>query len=386
MKANPWRVIAAACILAIGAGIFVFAVSNDSAGQKDFIEYWASGQQLAHGANPYDNAAIYHLERTAGFDGDHPLISFSPPVVLVLALPLGFLSAKTGVIVWLLAILVALVLSIRMIREIHGNPEDRLHLLGYCFAPVLACLMAGQLGIFLLFGIVFFLRFHGSWPFLAGLFLLPCALKPHLFVPVGLVLLLWGIQQKRYRVLAGFFTAVVAGAAVVMLADHSIWLQYRAAMQAGHPLDLFIPTLSLMLRLAVDKELTWIQFVPEAVACVWGSWYFFSRRGRWSWNRQGLLLLLASALCAPYAFFSDEAMLLPAVLGAVYFAVDRGRSLIPFGIVAGAALIEVFFSVKMTSPYYLWTVPAWLGWYLYATRDVSAAERLAGQRLEQQAK
>jgi hypothetical protein len=374
MKASLWRVLAAALILAVGAGIFVFAVSNDSAGQKDFIEYWASGQQLAHGANPYDSAAILRLERSAGFDGDHALITFSPPVVLVLALPLGFLSAKVGVIVWLLAILAALVLSIRMIHEMHGNPADRLHLLGYCFAPVLACLMAGQLGIFLLFGIVFFLRFHASWPFVAGVLLLPCALKPHLFVPVGVVVLLWAVTHKRYRVLAGFLTVVLAGCAVVMIADHAVWAQYQAAMQVAHPLHLFIPTLSLMLRLAIHKDATWIQFVPEVLACVWGVWYFQTRRSRWSWNEQGLLLLLVSALCAPYAFFSDEAMLLPAVLGAVYFAVDRGRSLIPFGVVAAAALIEVFFSIKMTSPYYLWTVPAWLGWFLYATRDTTAAE------------
>ena len=367
MKANPWRVLAAACILAFGAGIFVFAVSNDSAGQKDFIEYWSSGQQLVHGANPYDSAAIFQLERSASFDGDHPLISFSPPVVLVLALPLGYLSAKAGVILWLLAILIALVLSIRMIREMHGNPDNRLHLLGYCFAPVLACLMAGQLGIFLLFGIVFFLRFHKSWPFCAGVLLLPCALKPHLFLPVAVVVLLWAIDTKKYRVLGGLVTAIVAGSIIVTGYDHAVWSQYQAMMRVAHPLDLFIPTLSLMLRLVIDKDATSIQFVPEAIASLWGIWYFVSRRGRWNWNQQGLLLLLVSAICTPYAFFSDEAMLLPAVLGAVYAAQDRDRSLIPFGVVAGAALIEVFASVKMTSPFYLWTVPAWLGWYLYAT-------------------
>jgi hypothetical protein len=369
MDVKPWRVLAAACILALGAAIFIFAVSNDSAGQKDFIEYWASGQQLAHGANPYGHTEIFALERSANFDGDHPLITFSPPVVLVLALPLGFVSAKTGVIAWLLAILVALVLSVRMIWEIHGRQENRLHLLCYCFAPVLACLMAGQLGIFLLFGIVFFLRFYESWPFCAGVLLLPCALKPHLFVPVAVVLLLWSVLERRYRVLVGLAAAVVAGCAVVTYFDAAVWSQYRAMLQVEHPLDLFIPTLSMMLRLSIDKHAGWIQFVPEACASVWAGWYFLSRRKSWNWNEQGLLLLLVSAICTPYAFLSDEAMLLPAVVGAVYFAQDRGRSLIPFGVVAGAALIEVFASVKMTSPFYLWTVPAWLGWYLYATRS-----------------
>jgi hypothetical protein len=367
MSVKPLRVLAAACILAIGASIFVFAVSNDSAGQKDFVEYWASGQQLMHGANPYDSQAVYRLERSAGFDGDHPLLTFSPPVVLILALPLGMLSAKTGVILWLLAILVALVVSIRMIWEMHGRPENRLHLLGYCFAPVLACLMAGQLGIFLLFGIVFFLRFQAAWPWVSGVLLLPCALKPHLFLPVAVVVLMWAVYQRRYRVLAGLGVAILAGCIVVTFLDPAIWAQYQAMMRVSRPLDLFIPTLSLILRLVIDRNADWLQFLPEVCASLWAVWYFQTRRAQWNWNHHGLLLLLVSALCTPYAFFSDEAILLPAVLGAIYWARDRDRSLIPFGVVAGAAMLEVFAGVKMTSAYYLWTTPAWLGWFLYAT-------------------
>jgi hypothetical protein len=32
-------------------------------------------------------------------------------------------------------------------------------------------------------------------------------------------------------------------------------------------------------------------------------------------------------------------------------------------------VIEVFAKIPMASAYYLWTAPAWLGWYLYATGD-----------------
>jgi len=368
MKTSPLRVLAAGCMLAIGAAIFVFAVSNDSAGQKDFIEYWASGQQLAHRANPYDGEAVMRLERSAGFHGGRALITFSPPVVLVLALPLGLMSAKIGVIVWLLLILSALVGSIRMIRALHGDPDNRLHLLGYCFAPVLACLMAGQLGIFMLFGIVVFLRFYASWPFWAGAALLPCVLKPHLFTPVAVVLIVWSVYRRQYRVMGGILTVLAAGCVLVTYADPAVWSQYRQMMSLAQPMELFIPTLSVMLRILIDQDAHWLQFLPEAWACLWAVWYFQSRRVRWDWNREGLLVLLVSAVCTPYAFFSDEAILVPAVLAAAYWAYDQDRSLIPFGAVAGIALFEVFFGVQMTSPYFLWTTPAWLAWYLYATR------------------
>jgi hypothetical protein len=82
-----------------------------------------------------------------------------------------------------------------------------------------------------------------------------------------------------------------------------------------------------------------------------------------------MLVLLVSAMCAPYAWFTDEAMLLPAVLGGVYRAETTGRSLVPFGVVAGLAVFEMMLNVPLSSTLYLWSTPAWLAWYLYATRS-----------------
>ena len=51
------------------------------------------------------------------------------------------------------------------------------------------CLQAGQISIVFLFGVVLFLLFYESRPWLAGAALVPCALKPHLFLPFAIVLL-----------------------------------------------------------------------------------------------------------------------------------------------------------------------------------------------------
>jgi hypothetical protein len=371
MKTSPLRVVAAACIVAacfcFVVGMFVVFLNDKSAAQRDFIEYWAAGQQLTHGANPYDAAAILRLERAVGFDGNQPKVTFSPPVALFLALPLGYVSPKTGLILWLLVLVASLSASIWILWILHGRPDSGLHLCGYLFAPAVACLMAGQLGIFLLLGIVLFLYFHESWPYLAGAALLPCTLKPHLFLPFSIVLLLWIVRRKAHRILSGFLVILLASCALTLCFDAHVWSQYSQMMSTTGVLHAFVPTLSVAFRFLINRNAVWLQFLPEAIGCGWAIWYFWTRRTRWSWMDQGLLVLLVSAACTPYAWFSDEAVLLPAVLAGVYRAADSGRSLVPIGLIAGVALIEVYAVGRMASAFYLWTVPAWLVWYLYAT-------------------
>jgi hypothetical protein len=370
-KATPLRMLAAAAIVMAGAclvaGILFFGMTDSSVANRDYIEYWAAGQQIVHGADPYDGAAILRLERAVGFEGDKPKITFSPPVAFFLALPLGYVGAKTGVILWILALLGAISIANWIIWILNGRPANRIHLLGYIFAPVVACQMAGQLGTFLLLGVVLFLLFHHSHPFLAGAALLPCTLKPHLFLPIAVVLLIWVVSRRAYRISGGFVATLLASCALTLCFDAHVWSQYFEMMRRTGVLDGFVPTLSAVLRLLIHPHARWVQYLPEICGCVWAVWFYWTRRSRWSWTEHGLLLLLVSAVCTPYAWFSDEAILLPAVLAGVYKAAGSGRSLLPIGLFAGIALVEVLAVVKMTSPYYLWTVPAWFVWYLYAT-------------------
>jgi hypothetical protein len=372
MKTNFLRKLAAACIVAAGfclvAGLYIPLLSDKNASQRDFISYWAAGQQLVHGANPYDFEAIHRLERAAGREDNEPLLVMrNPPMAFFLALPLGLVSPKTGLILWLFILLALLSVSIWILWIINGRPDNRLHLLGYVFAPAVACLMAGQFGIFLLTGVVFFLYLHQSRPFFAGAALLLCALKPHLFLPFAVALLLWVVYRRAYRALAGFTAALLASCALSFGFDAHAWSQYSHMMHAGGALTEAVPVLSVTFRFLIDRNAVWLQFLPEAAACAWALWYFWTRRSRWSWIDQGLVLLLVSAVCTPFGWVTDEAMLLPAVLAGVYRAAGSGRSLLPLGLAAGAAMVEVFAGIPITSRFYLWTTPAWLACYLYAT-------------------
>jgi hypothetical protein len=369
---KPLRVFAAAAIVAAGLcfilAVYIVGLSDKNAAGRDFISYWAAGQLLVHGQNPYDFQAVRALELAVGRDPAEPLLMMrNPPVAFFIALPLGLVSAKTALILWLLLLLGGLSLAVFLIWDLHGRPDSRYHLMGYAFAPALACFQAGQFGIFLLLGVVLFLYLHRTRPFFAGAALLLCFLKPHLFFAFGLALILWSITTKTWRILAGFAAALAASCALSYLLDKNAWAQYAQMMHLGGALDEAVPALSVYLRLLVSPHTVWLQFLPEACAGLWAVWYFWTRRTRWNWLDHGLVLLLAGAMCTPFGWLTDESMLLPAVLAGVYAALATRRSLIPIAIIAAAALVEFFFGPKITTPWFLWTTPAWLAWYLYAT-------------------
>lgn len=83
---SPLRMLAAGLIVAAGFVIvvllYVQGLTASAVTERDYIEYWAAGQQLVHHADPYDFQAIYSMERRNGMQTTEPRISFSPPVAL----------------------------------------------------------------------------------------------------------------------------------------------------------------------------------------------------------------------------------------------------------------------------------------------------------------
>lgn len=375
---SPLRRLAAAGVIAAGAclvvAILVLGIDSKTATGRDFIQYWALEQQLAHGANPYDPDAILRVERSVGMDKPGVLMSLSPPVAFAYALPLGWMGTKTGLVLWMMLLLACLAVSVWVLWLLHGRPDSRWHVIALGFPPSLWCLISGQLGIFFLLDAVLFFYFIRSRPWLAGAALVFCALKPHLFLPCALVLLLWSVARKDFRVLGGFALALALSCGLTLGLDPRVWLQYTQMLHSSRIIDQFIPTASMGIRFALNRGARWIEFVPEGCACIWAAWYFVTRRERWNWNREGLLVLLVSCACTPYSWYSDQAMLFPAVLAGLQRAEKSIPALAIFVAIAAAGLVGFVAQIPMTSAFYIWTAPAWLLWYLFAARKAGAVD------------
>jgi hypothetical protein len=138
-------------------------------------------------------------------------------------------------------------------------------------------------------------------------------------------------------------------------------------MRAAQLETKLIPCVSTMLRLAIDPRAVWLQGLPAALGCVWALAYF-RRHRRWDWIEHGSFLMLVSVAVAPYSWFMDQAVLLPALLHALYRNRSRGLVALLALLSAGIELANLR-GVRLTNPVlYPWTAPVWLAWYLLANR------------------
>lgn len=349
-------------------GVFLLAapMTKQIAGARDFVVYWATGQQLVHHANPYDREAVGRIEYAAGLPiACPPLLMRNPPWGLPFTLPLALMDIRVAALLCTPILLACLLLSVRMLWQMHGCPKNYLHLLGVSFAPGLTCIMAGQTSMFAFLGLVLFLRWHRTRPFAAGASLWLCMLKPHLFLPFGLVLALWIVATGSYRVLAGATASIAASCAMAYCVDPIAWTQYAQMMRVSGIEKEFIPCLSIVLRLWTSPRSMWIQYVPSAAACVWAVAYFWQRRHTWNWAHHGSLLMLVSLLLAPYCWVFDQVLLIPAILDGAY---RTGSRTLLATLAAASLTMEIGWmcGLKLPSPLYLWSAPAWLAWYLAA--------------------
>src|ERR1700683_500550 len=64
----------------------VAPLTGKIAGARDFVVYWATGQQLVHHVNPYDTESMGQLERGAGLDPGYGVLYMrNPPWALPIA-------------------------------------------------------------------------------------------------------------------------------------------------------------------------------------------------------------------------------------------------------------------------------------------------------------
>ena len=347
--------------------------------QRDSIAYWSAATLLIHRSDPYNSSSVLELEHQHGYANARPLVLRTPPWSLFMMLPLAFLSPFWAWVVWLVVLVFCLMAGLRLCRRMYTRddvPSNALTIVAYLFAPVAACVVAGQMSLVLMLGVVLFLYLEKDLPFFAGAALILPLAKPHLLSLFWVAFVIWVTLRRKFRVASGLASAFAMANLIALAFDPQLFFHYRAMLVQQNISSEFIPALSGMLRLLFFHRYFWAQFVPMAVGVGWSVLYVRANWSRWNWREHGPALLVVSILVTPYEWISDETILLPAILQAVVFVyaarnvLRLGTKLAFFGFAVLDLLLLLILraQVPFSTGIYFWSSLVWFGWYFYARR------------------
>jgi hypothetical protein len=369
------------------AGLGLLAVHQvvdlNTVSVQDYVEYWAAGRVNAYGQNPYDPDTLYQQELQASPALTEAIMMWNPPWTLTVAMPFGLLPARAGFRAWMFLNLSVILVCADWMWSYFGGPA-RWRWLAWAvcllFAPTFFVLRMGQITPLVLLGLVGFLYFEqrGRMAF-AGAAAALAAIKPHLALLVGLALLLWAIERRRWSVLAGGALMLAVLIAIPLACNPQVVHQYQTAMTHSPP-QMLSPTLGALLRLGFGLEKLWLQYVPTALGLVWFAFYWRKNHRQWVWSAQAPVLLLASFLTASYGAwpFDLVVLLIPVLQLAAWIArPDRSRD-VGFALTAFLGFdIMAFFlmNVRYTDQYWhVWMTPMILYCYLSMRRGSAHVE------------
>jgi len=185
-------------------------------------------------------------------------------------------------------------------------------------------------------------------------------IKPHLLIPLGIVVVIWTIQERRWPILGGLVLALGIATIAAWLINPAALTGYINVWRNSPPGDL--------MRLRFGFENTWLQLLPAVVGIVWGFMRWHRYRTRWNWGEQLPALVLGSFITAPYGWTFDQPVLMTAVVcGGVSLAKNPSVRIIA-AFVAGNLLVALLVIAQFRDASLLWSAPLWALLYAAAVR------------------
>jgi hypothetical protein len=285
--------------------------------RNDFAAYWPVGRLLLAGQNPYDAAAIELLQRSIGDSLGGDSVVRYPPWALPWLLPFAALPYVPAWYLWIFfqALLVG-VGSVWMWRLLGGDDRPGIPLaIAFGFPAGLFVAIGGQIGGVLLIGVSAFLwAILQRRDLLAGVCLGLLTLKPHLFIPLGIVVLLWSARDARWRVPAAAVLTILAGCGLALALRPGIFEDYLELLVTPGTSWSRAVALGTAASTVLDGRAPWLQWAPAVLVAGLTVLLWNRCQTRFDWRRNLPVILILGLLAAPYLLVHDLVLLIPALL------------------------------------------------------------------------
>lgn len=357
-----WLLAVALCVVVLL--IIGLSTASGVPFRNDFAAYWPVGRLLLTGQNPYDAGAIEALQHSVGDTLGGDSVVRYPPWALPLLLPFAASPYVPGWFLWIvLQVLLVGVSSVWLWHMLGGRGRPAIPLgVAFGFPAGLFAALGGQIGGVLLIVVSAFLwailRRHDL---VAGIFLGVLTMKPHLFIPLGIVVVLWSVRDRRWHVLVGAFLTVLVGSVLAVLFRPGIFADYQELLVAPGTSWQRALAVGTAASTAMGGRAPWLQWVPAVLigALVIGLWVRF--REIFDWRRNLPLVLVLGLLAAPYLLIHDLVLLIPALLTMALCVHDwesaRSRWIAALAFTAFCIIVWIAQITEHTVVVHVWIVP-----------------------------
>jgi hypothetical protein len=184
------------------------------------------------------------------------------------------------------------------------------------------------------------------------------AVKPHLVFLFWIALLIWSVDQRRWKVMLGGILVGLAATLIPVAFNPAVLHQYKSALSHEHPpSNVLSPTLGTILRLLFSSDRQWLHLIPSACGVLWLAFFWHKHRLDWNWAEYLPLVLLASFLTTFYgAFTCDRVILLVPIIQAAVWVALADRLPVTLVALAWFLLIDGLAVALFTLG------PSWLTW------------------------
>lgn len=304
---------ASIAILWIGISVLLLPWLNLKDFLRDHVCYWSGFQLFFQKNNPYDSNMLAAIQIEIMERRLVPQIPFGSPHGYILFAPIYLLPHEWSRIVWIFVDIFFLIgIGIIFLRILGLKHPSIQHVFAaICLMPHIGfTLLIGATGLGPCFGLFGgLLAFEQKKDWLAGLLLSFYFIRPGIFIPIFIIIVLRAIQKKRWK----FFTALalyLAGCFGLLLIHNPLTLQYWAQLVLipGLP-NLYIhPTIASHIKRYIWENFHHLVIWPDAIMLFLGVSFTFIRYIRSSnfcWSKHLPWLICLSLIVAPYAATSD---------------------------------------------------------------------------------
>jgi hypothetical protein len=353
----------------------------------DFTCYWAAGKLNLIGENPYSSFLVQDLRNSIRGQAAFPekvYIPYTPPWTLILLMPYGLLHYSISRLLWFLVSIALLIFSVNKIWQLYSGSQKYIWLawlIAFTFSPTLTQLRKGQIVIWVVVGVSGFLwqieRKENDW--LAGAYATLLLVKPHLTYLFWPVLLLWVLQQRRWKILIAVLITFASGLTLAIVSNSNVIQEYIQGISNNSPLEWFTASLSNQIRILFGYELIWLQFLLTLFGLGWLLIFWFKYRHKWIWVEQMPIILLVSILTTPYAWTDDHIILIIPILAIfAHFSNQKIQksTLIVVLLLILINIVELVSHKFFDESHFYWLATVLLLWYIIARWLQSRDERV----------